>query len=240
MASAQGKANKGSRKWLQMAVNECPCLLDCAISSKLPDSPTEIDWRSPLANGNYKEHRDKEFLDKLGASRFLRKPLPSWSDLYSFWPQSGPRWDAHGITDKGQILLVEAKSHIAELQGRGSGATSQKSIEKITRSLNETQQFLGVDLSIDWARSPYFQFANRLAFLYWFHERNYRDAYLVLLYFLNDQAMVRRNISVPRTSADWKPALECQDRIMGIPQGYPLSDRIVHIYIDVNNIEACQ
>ena len=238
MPSAQGKADKGSQKWLQMAINECPRLLASKITSRLPDSPTEIDWRSPLANENYKEHRDKEFLDKLGESRYLHQPLPPWNELYSFWPKNGPRWDAHGITDKEQILLVEAKSHITELQGPGSGATSQDSIQKIARSLNETQQFLGVDLSIDWAKSPYFQFANRLAFLYWFHELNGRDAYLVLLYFLNDQAMERRNIAIPRIPADWKPSVECQDRIMGIRQGHPLSDRIIHVYIDVNDIKG--
>ena len=240
MPSAQGKAYKGSQKWLQIAVNEWPRLLNSAISRDLPDSPAEIDWRSPLEEEDYKEHRDKEFLEKLGGSRFLRQPLPSWNELKSFWPNNGPRWDAHGITDKGQILLVEAKSHITELQGQGSGATSQKSIEKITHSLNETQQFLGVDSSIDWVRSPYYQFANRLAYLYWFHELNGRDAFLVLLYFLNDQAMERRNIAVPRILAHWKPAVECQDRIMGIRQRHPLSDRIIHAYIDVNDIEACQ
>ncbi len=240
MPSVQGRAHKGSQKWLQMAVNECPRLLNGAILCGLPDSPTDIDWRSPLAKDNYKEHRDKEFLDELGVSRFLRKPLPSWNDLYSFWPKSGPRWDAHGITDKGQIVLVEAKSHITELQGQGSGATNQKSVEKIARSLHETQQFLGADPSIDWAKSPYFQFANRLAFLYWFHELNGRDAYLVLLYFLNDKEMNSADTYVPSTPGEWISVVTHQDRLMGIRQRHPLSDRIIHAYIDVNDIEAYQ
>ena len=238
MPGAQGKAHKGSQKWLQIAVNECPRLLADAISGELPDPAVEIDWRSPLAYDNYKEHRDKEFLDKLGESRYVEQPLPSWAELYEFWPRGGPRWDAHGATSEGQILLVEAKSHITELQGSGSGASNQKSMAKIAHSLNETQEFLGVDPSVDWAKSPYFQYANRLAFLYWFHELNGRDAYLVLLYFLNDQAMERRNVAVPRIPTDWNPAEECQDRIMGIHRGHPLSDRIIRAYIDVRELEA--
>ena len=53
MPSAQGRTYKGSQKWLQIVVNECPHLLNCAISSELPDSPADIDWRSPLAEEEY-------------------------------------------------------------------------------------------------------------------------------------------------------------------------------------------
>ncbi len=231
MPTQLGKASKGSQKWVQVLVNDCESLLKEELSTLLPDSPSDIDWRSPLAENDYKEHRDREFLEKLGSSWFLEKPLPSWPDLYKFWPRNGPSWDVHGVTDRRQILLVEAKSHIKEMRSSGSGATSQKSIEKIAPSLGETQRFLGVDQSVDWAKSPYFQYANRLAHLYWFREHNGLPAFLIMLHFLND-----REREGPSNATEWEPAITAEQQSLGIPLGHKLSDFIVHMFIDVYRI----
>ncbi len=235
MPSAQGKACKGSQKWLQILVNDCRGLLNNAILSRLPDSLRDIDWRSPLVAYNYKENRDREFLEKLGGSRFLKTSLPTWPDLYKFWPRNGPSWDAHGVTDKHQILLVEAKSHIKEMQSSGSGATSQKSIDKIAHSLKETQRFLGVDQSVDWAKSPYFQYANRLAHLYWFRELKGLPAYLIMLYFLNDVEQ-----GGPSMIAEWGKAISEEEHCLGIPETHALSDFVVPVFVDVISIRNQQ
>ena len=232
MPSARGKANKGSQKWLQIAVNECPRLLNGAIVGGLPNSPTDIDWRSPLANENYKEHKDKEFLNKLSKSRFLRKSLPSHTELYCFWPRNGPKWDAHGATDQGQILLTEAKSHIAEMKSKsGSDAKDPESIDKISGSLKRTQRFLGTCLSVDWFSSPYFQYANRLAHLYWFREIKSLPAFLIMLYFLNDTD--RRGPSDP---SEWKMAIRKEEHCLGIPDTHALSDFVVSVFVDTKDI----
>ena len=202
-----------------------------AISIGLPDSPTDVDWRSPLAKDNYKEHKDKEFLDQLGKSRFLQQPLPSWAELYNFWPKSGPRWDAHGTTDKEQILLVEAKSHIAEMRSSGSGAKARKSIEKITSGLERTQVFLHSPESIDWFSSPYFQYANRLAHRYWFREIMGLPAFLIMLYFLNDVEQ-----HGPSEPDEWKSAIRKDEYCMGIPEKHALSDFVVSVFVDINDI----
>lgn len=233
-------ANRGSQRWLQILVNYRPDILNSAIGQRLPETPGAIDWRSPLASENYKEHKDREFLVKLGNSPYLHDTLPAWRNLYDFWPRNGPCWDAHGVTNKGQILITEAKSHTKEMQGAGSGAKTPKSIEKIDRSLKETQQFLGCVRAVDWAKSPYFQYANRLAHLYWFHKLNGLDAYLVLLYFLNDTAMEAKNTVVPKDEKEWKPAIVSQDKDMGIPESHPLSDRIIYVFMDVKEIEDGQ
>lgn len=238
MPRIEGKTNKGSQKWMQILVNKHPELLTEVVSAGLPNAPDSIDWRSPLESDNYKEHRDREFLVKLGKSRYLDNCLPSWGELYKFWPRNGPCWDTHGATDKGQILIGEAKSHTKEMQGKGSGAKSLKSIEKIDRSLKETQRFLGGAQTIDWAKSAYFQYANRIAHLYWFHKLNGLDAYLVMLYFLNDIAMEANDTTVPKSAKEWGPAITCQNRELEIPEKHPLSDRIIHVFIDVNDIEA--
>ena len=234
------KGDKGSQKWIRILVNKRQKLMSDAILHCLPSSPADIDWRSPLASENYKEHRDREFLVKLGASQHLHNPLPSWENLYKFWPMNGPCWDAHGVTNENQILITEAKSHTKEMQGQGSGAKDLKSVAKIARSLKETQQFLGCMWTVDWAKSPYFQYANRLAHLYWFHKLNGLDAYLVLLYFLNDTAMEAKNTVIPKDEKEWKPAIVSQDKDMGIPESHPLSDRIIHVFMDVKEIEDGQ
>lgn len=236
MSTDSGRAVKGSKKWLQTLVSDCPWLLNDGITSQLPGPPTNIDWRAPLPSSGYKEPRDEEFLERLQESRFLRRPLPSWSELYSFWPKSGPRWDALGVTDHGQLLLVEAKSHVAELVS-SSGAKDPHSISKISSSLDRTKQAIGRKsaFDMDWTTGVY-QYANRLAHLYFFHRLHRLDTYLLLLCFVNDTEMSNPDTFVPTTPEQWESALVHQERMMGIRQRHSLSDRIIHVFIDVESI----
>ena len=78
-------ANRGSRRWLQLLVNCCRKLLNEAISRRLGDPPSEIDWRSPLISDHYAEYRDLEFIDRLESSRYLTRPL----QVRRPWPNSG-------------------------------------------------------------------------------------------------------------------------------------------------------
>ncbi len=233
MPTKHGKADKGSQKWLQILVNDCPKLLDREICGKLKSSPGKIQWLSPLKCDGYKEYRDSEFLDRLeiSLSKFPRS---------RFWPELGPKWDGLGKADKGQILLVEAKSHVAELRST-LGAKNPISLTKIHSSLNETKGYIhrSSEYAVDWTTGVY-QYANRLAHLYLFHKLNGLDAYLVLLYFLNDREMASGDTFVPATPAEWESVIRYQDRIMGIRQRHPLSDRIIHAFIDVKDIEARQ
>ena len=141
-----------------------------------------MDWLSPLRCDKFTEYYDQKFIDCLGLKLKSRS-------LKSFWPSRGPRWDALGKTDNSQVLLVEGKAHIGELREKGSGASCDKSIAKIDCSLKETQQFLGANRSVDWSKYPYYQYANRLAHLYLLAELNVFDAYLLMIYFLNDVEM---------------------------------------------------
>jgi hypothetical protein len=116
----QGKASKGSQKWIQVLVNEhCE-----VISQKLAESHGlgHIRWLSPLKEDDYSEYRDRSFIDRLDVD--LDVPLKS------FWSaQGGPRWDALGKAKAGhgEIIIVEAKSHTGEMVSGGSKAKSEKS-----------------------------------------------------------------------------------------------------------------
>ncbi len=217
----QKPAKKGSQKWLQLAANKRQKLLDALITPQLGTSLPSIEWLSPLQSDDYAEYRDREFLSRL---RLDLKHYP----LEQFWPKSGPQWDGLAKTNNDQILLIEAKAHIGEMRSSGSGASDPISRKKIAHSLQETQRFLGARRSVDWARSPYYQYANRLAHLYLLAELNGFDAYLVMLYCLNDVDM-----NGPQESREWKVAIQEQDAALGLPDVHQLSRRVIHVWLDI-------
>ena len=218
-------ARKGSKRWIQLAVNDYPDVLYDRVVAQLHSKPSKMDWLSPLRCDEFTEYRDQKFIDCLGLK--LRK-----RSLKSFWPSGGPRWDALGKTDNSQVLLVEGKAHIGEMKGTVSVATNCKSKEMIARSLSETQKFLGANQSIDWAQSPYYQYANRLAHLYLLAELNGIDAYLLMIYFLNNEK--KRG---PDSSDLWDDAIQRQYVHMGLPQEPPtVRPDHVNLYLDVHEL----
>ena len=60
----------------------------------------------------------------------------------------------------------------------------------------------------------------------------------MLLSFLNDNEMQARDTFVPTVKSEWESVITYQDRLMGIRQRHPLSDHIIHAFIDVKDIEA--
>lgn len=224
---------RGSQKWLQMLVNACPGLLKEHILCKVSPVANEIRWRSPLEDDGYAEYKDGDFIDRLGI-RLDKRPLES------FWPSSGPRWDGLGVTDNGQVLLLEAKAHVRELCSELL-ATHPRSKELIDSSLSETKAFMGVPEEADWTR-PFYQYANRLAHLYLLHVLNEIDAYLVYVYLIGDEDMQAAGTMVPRTVREWESAVLVEEMALGLRSGHELSGRIVKVFIDVEDIEqrACR
>ena len=223
----QSCAEKGSKKWLQLAVNERPVLLGSQIVQQLRPNPSVIQWFSPIECDKYAEYSDQDFIDLL---ELELRGCP----LERFWPKrGGPNWDGLAKTDRSQVLLVEAKAHFGEMAGSGSSATSPTSIERIDLSLKRTQQFLGASQSVDWARSAFYQYANRLAHLYLLSELNGLDAYLLMVYFLNDVEM-----QGPSKISEWNDANCEQFSKLGLPNCHQLSDRIINLYVNVRDLET--
>ena len=219
---------RGSEQWLQMLVNACPGLLDKKIRSKLRPVAKEIRWRSPLEDDEYAEYYDGDFINRLGIHLEKRR-------LRCFWPRSGPRWDGLGVTNNGQVLLLEAKAHVRELRSE-CRAKSHISKDRIESSLSETKTFMNVPERVDWTR-PFYQYANRLAHLYLLHALNEIDAYLVYVYLIGDEDMQGPGTVVPGTVREWESAVLVEKMALGLRSGHELSGRIVNVFIDVEDIK---
>lgn len=207
--------SKGSLRAIQMLVNECTDWFNSQILIRFPHFKN-FKWLSPVRENDYTEYSDQDFLQVLGIKDSV--------NLSTFWPSGGPHWDALGKADQDGCLLVEAKAHITELAS-SMKAEASKSIQQIRTSLVETKTFLGIDPAADWEKT-YYQYANRLAHLYFLRERCKLDAYLVFVYILGDSVM-----SGPKTEKEWEVPLQDVKSKLGIPDKHPLSPYIHNVFI---------
>ena len=212
-----GRANRGSQRQLQDYVNEYEAALTSALMEVLPprlrDLGATIKWMSPLAENDYVEYRDADFL------RAVKLDYHA-DDLADFWPAGGPCWDALAIISTPEnktipgVILVEAKSHISEIYGNGCQA-SLHSRPLIDKSLAAAKQWCGVPPDADWTGSLY-QSANRLAHLYFVRERLRQPAWLVNLYFLDDPIG-------PANRDTWTAELQKVKAALGLTSNVPFS-----------------
>lgn len=220
----QGRASKGSQKWLQILVNDYPEIINGILTDRLGlDRNEDVEWRSPLKADNYVEYKDQQFLEQLGIT--LEK-----KSLNSFWPRQGPSWDGLARIDRDKYILVEAKSHIPELVTDPTGAKGT-SLTKIRKSLAEVKWDLRSGAYADWA-TCFYQYTNRLAHLYLLRELNGLQAYLLFLYFSNDEEQ-----KGPASKAQWEGAIELMEAFLGLKQ-HKLSDYILHAFVDVRDLQA--
>jgi len=221
----QPQGDRGSLKWIQIVINDCPEILDREIKTTcdIPEAD-EITWASPLREDDYAEYRDNSFLDRLHV-KLDNRPLKQ------FWPARGPQWDALGKSDSGRLFLVEAKAHIDELLSRGTQASGE-SEALISRSLEEVRRFLRVDSAVDWSQ-VFYQYTNRLAHLYLLREVNRIPAFLVNIYFFGDVEM-----DGPKTSDEWRTALKVVKGILGLGTKHMLNKYAADVFIDVKEIKS--
>jgi hypothetical protein len=137
-----------------------------------------------MADEDYREYRDAEFLGRVGLADFA-------TALARYWPNRGPSWDALGVvSDKAgaiepAIILLEAKSYPHEAYGDGCQATQKLSRDKIGRAFERTKRWCSATDDADWL-GPLYQSANRIAHLHFFLEELRIPAWLVNLYFTAD------------------------------------------------------
>lgn len=214
MRVIQPEGTNGSLKWIQRAIAHRPDLLQ-------PAGLGPIEWRSPLKEDNFAEYRDASFLNRLG----LGSLFPA---LETFWPSRGPQWDALGLHPTGP-LLVEAKAHLKEFAST-SAAASPKSRQLIAAAFASVQSDLGL-ASATWT-TPYYQYANRLAHLWWLRKKNI-DAKLLLVGFIGDAAM-----GGPAQAEDWRRLFQTADAALGLPSWHALSEHIYHLEPHVSAIST--
>jgi hypothetical protein len=221
-------AIKGSQKWLQLLVNKFKPIFFREILREMPhlnlNCIDQIEWLSPLEKDDYVEYSDSNFINKLGV-KLEHKALAD------FWPNGGPVWDGLAKIDKDKkdILLIEAKSHIGELRST-LRAEATNSLRKICQSLNEAQGFLEVESLLDWG-TPFYQYTNRLSHLYFLRVVNKLPAYLIFVYFINDEDM-----RGPTSREEWQGALKLMKTLLGLSR-HKLSKYMADIFIDVNEMQ---
>ena len=133
-------------------------------------------------------------------------------------------------------MLVEAKSYPAEFRDVGGGTAAEDSRrDLIARRLAETRQWLGVDENVPVAErwlGDYYQSANRFATLRFFRAftvNNWKeqptDAWLVNVYFVDDQSHVDAKRATSRAVWDTKIA-EAEEELGLAGKPVPHSGRV--------------
>jgi hypothetical protein len=200
-------ALRGSKRWLQVAVNRKPRHLLSALQRSGAIAPgISVKWRSPLQEENFREYRDQTALEKAGVEiANLKKPLNE------FWPARGPVWDALGITSEGQTLFIEAKAHIPEAATPATKAAAA-SLDLIDRSLREARKFYAPRAKAIWS-NLFYQYANRLAHQHFLRQVNGVPSTLVFLYFVNADDMLG-----PTSEEEWHGAVRLIHAALGVPK----------------------
>ena len=218
-------ATAGSQRWLQIAIDCAPDLLDHSLRlAGAIDQDDSVIWKSPLASEGFVEYKDGAVLRALGIDK-----LPVRS-MAQFWPRRGPVWDALGKTQKGTLIMVEAKAHIPEAASPPSRA-SEKSLAHIRRSLEEARRFYAPRAKADWSGVLY-QYANRLAFQYLMAHLNGLPSKLIFLDFCN-----ATDVNGPESADEWRGATRLIHALLGLPAD--LTGRgVFHAYVDVRQIQS--
>lgn len=218
-------AAKGSQRWLQIAMNRRPELLDEPLraAAKLPGDAA-ITWLSPVESERFVEYCDQPTFDRLGI-KLQKRPLDD------FWPARGPRWDGLARASTGDVFLLEAKAHIGEMVS-GASRASEAPRAKIAESLRAVQRAIapGAD-EVDWT-GRFYQYANRLAHLHFLREQNGIRAHLVLVYFLN-----ATDVGGPSQRAEYEGASKVIEHYLGVRRS-KISRYVHKLYVDVAELQS--
>lgn len=206
------------RQWRSIS----PSLLDDRICSAIGWSDAQLEWIYPdVTSQKTTEPKGLQFL------RSDKRVSDLWRN---FWPTTGnpPNWDAIARdTTSNEWVLFECKANHPEFCSSVCGAKGQgkKTIEK---ALAKVKRFLGVHRDFHWL-GTYYQYANRLACLYFLNVRANVPARLVLVYFLNDKFPDGR--FCPPTEAAWRDLIRAAHLTLGLKEDHPLKDRVHEIFL---------
>jgi hypothetical protein len=183
----------------------------------------EIEWVSPVASDDFAEYYDQAFLERLGVTAAYRP-------LADFWPPSGPRWDGLARTSSGKVLLVEAKAYVEEAVDYRSDA-GEESLERIHKALAEAKADFKARDAANW-QEPFYQYANRLAHLYFARTLNHLDAYLLFVDFANAP-----DVPTPCTEQEWRGAVRVIEKALGLG-AHPYRTYVRHLVLSVPEMLA--
>jgi len=208
------------------------------VQAVIGDAPLEwldFDYTGTLA----KNYCDAE----IKGLNFLRDNHAARTAWASWWPQSGnvQNWDAVGrrtVDGKEEWLLVEAKGNLQELkQSCGAKPASEGGgRDVIIENLQETQKSLDLPGDRDWT-TPYYQFANRLALLYFLVEIHHVPARLLFVYFTGDDPENESQRNCPKSEEGWRPELDAMKQELGLTGESPLEKRVHQVFVPVQGVQ---
>jgi hypothetical protein len=212
-------AKKGSQRWLQVAIDLAPALLDAPICVALGRIHEPIEWLSPLREQRFREFRDQDVITRCRVN-LAHRPLRD------FWPTGGPVWD--GLARCGEdVILLEAKAHIPELVSPRTQAT-EPARGRIKKSMEDAQLSLSPKSigRVDWT-GTFYQYANRIAHLQFLREHNRIRAHLVNVYFLN-----AADVGGPTDVREWQGAIQVVNSYLRL--GRTRMSKYTHdVFVDV-------
>lgn len=155
-----------------------------------------------------------------------------------FWPQTGnaQNWDAVGeidFDDRDEWLLVEAKGHVGEMESK-CGATNAVSKQRIYSALEKASRAFGNQSKpVENWLGPYYQYANRLAVLYFLMKECIRPvgARLLFIYFCGEN---RKNVECPQNKQEWLPSIHKANEWLGVDNNCELMQRVHSLFLPVN------
>ena len=222
---ANEMANRGSKLCTQICVNNIEDDFDNKTGKIVRKSRKHllddllghgnINWLSPLASDSFKEY----YLETI-AKKFPKETGLENMD-WSFWKATRkPQWDAVGIGEDDTLIIVEAKAHTSEIEGRGSNAKGDSYLQK----KEQIENIMGKDPI--WMKE-YYQTANRILYLSKLKEYygSNRNVVLVFLNFINDVSYI------PESKEVWNEYLKKMKQNHPIPDS--MIDSIKYIFMDI-------
>jgi hypothetical protein len=156
-----------------------------------------------------------------------------------YWPQTGnvQNWDAVAeITgkDTDEYIFVEAKAHLGEIQSSCGASIASKEI--IERAMQETIDYYNLkNAKVSNWLTPYYQYANRLAFLQ-FLQKNKINAHLLFIYFYGNKQKNTSSIC-PTDKLGWEKELRKMYYHLGIEENKidkSFYNRVHKIFLSTN------
>lgn len=216
----------GSKYHLLQYRREKAPILDGAVQKIIGGPGTELNWIYPSDEASTTKAHELEGLEFLRSEKDVMR---AWKE---FWPQTGRQqtWDGIAYTTRDtekEWLLFEAKANHPEFCSPPSRSISngRRMIEK---AMGKMKNYLGVHRDFPWL-GTFYQYANRLASLYFLNVVAEVPSRLVLIYFYGDRFPDDR--PCPRDEAEWRELIRACHLTLGLPEHHKLSDRMHEVFL---------
>lgn len=110
--------------------------------------------------------------------------------------------------------MVEAKAYIEEGVDYASAAGETSGL-RINKALADAKAAFSASGGAFWER-PFYQYANRLAHLYFARRLNGLDAYLLFIYFAD-----ATDVPEPSSESEWRGAIRVVEKSLGLKRNHP-------------------